>query len=141
MRLDIDTAGPNRSLAALLAFCGVIWIAGMQAMKSSSHHRETLPGPDSGRIKETFYGTWVDHQFYRENANKFIGGYEVSGTAIEASGQQLPAMPKEAASLSAVVHVGVDARLERSPSGDLFVYRRQRGEADRIDLQLKAMLA
>ena len=62
-------------------------------------------------------------------------------TSIEAGDQPLPAMPKEAVSLAAVVHVGVDARLERSPSGDLFVYKRQRGEDERIDVQLKAMLA
>ena len=62
-------------------------------------------------------------------------------TSVDAGGQELPAMPKAATSLAAIAHVGVDARLERSPSGDLFVYKRQRGATERIDAQLKTMLA
>ena len=61
-------------------------------------------------------------------------------TSIEAGEQALPAMPRETTSLAAVVHVGVDARLERSPAGDLFVYKRQRGAEERIDVQLNKML-
>jgi hypothetical protein len=60
--------------------------------------------------------------------------------SVDAGGQELPAMPKEATSLAAIAHVGVDARLERSPSGDLFIYKRQRGAAERIDAQLEVML-
>ena len=59
--------------------------------------------------------------------------------SAESGGMELPAMPSDGvASLAAVVHVGADARIERSPSGDLFIYARQ---GTRIDEQLEKMLA